>query len=148
MIKLSKKVEYGLISLLHIAGLESEELVTTKELAGHYHIPQEVLGKVLQALTKAELIESMQGARGGYRLRKALACIVFGEVVEAVDGPIHIAPCTCENYVCSQEATCNIQEPVFHFQNQLLAFIYSVSLESFRNRDSEDPGVQALSSEL
>ena len=67
MIKLSKKVEYGLISLLHIAGLKADELVTTKELAGHYHIPQEVLGKVLQTLTKAELIESTQGVRGGYR---------------------------------------------------------------------------------
>ena len=133
MIKLSKKVEYGLISLLHIATLRRNELITSKEIANRYRIPSEALGKVLQALAKGDLVESIQGVKGGYRLKKSVEKIFFGEVIEALEGPIHLTPCTCENYVCSQEPHCNIKEPVFHFQDQLMKFVYGITLDAFRN---------------
>ena len=134
MIKLSKRVEYGLIALLHIASLKGDELITSKEIANRYHIPSEILGKVLQALAKGKLIESIQGAKGGYRLKKALDAIVIGEVIEVLEGPIHLTPCTCEDYICLQEPVCNIKEPVFHLQEQLMKFIYGLSLDSLQNR--------------
>ena len=137
MIKLTKKVEYGLISLLHIATSGGHKLITTKEIAHHYHIPAEALGKVLQALAKGQLVESIQGVKGGYRLSKSLDSIVFGEVIEALEGPIHLTPCTCKNYICYQEPFCNIKEPVFHFQDQLMKFIYGLSLDSFQNKQHE-----------
>ena len=134
MIKLSKKVEYGLISLLHIASLEKDKLITSREIAHRYHIPSKILGKVLQALAKSELIESIQGVKGGYRLNRELDTIVFGEVIEALEGPIHLTPCTCEDYICFQEPVCNIKEPVFHLQDQLMKFIYGLSLDSLQNK--------------
>ena len=135
MIKLSRKVEYGLISLLHIGRTDGKSLITTKEIASRYQIPTEILGKVLQALARGKLIESIQGIKGGYRLKKDLKYIVFGEVIEALEGPIHLTPCTCEDYACSQEPFCNIKETVFHFQDQLMKFIYGISLESFLNQN-------------
>ena len=137
MLKLSKKVEYGLISLLHLATSGGSKLITTKEIAQQYHIPSEALGKVLQALAKSQLVVSIQGVKGGYRLRKALNSIVFGEVIEALEGPIHLTPCTCKDYVCYQEPFCNIKEPVFHFQDQLLKFVYGISLDAFQNKKHE-----------
>ena len=138
MIKLSKKVEYGLISLLHLAtSAAGSKLITTKEIAQQYHIPSEVLGKVLQALAKSQLVESIQGVKGGYRLRKTLDSIVFGEVIEALEGPIQLTPCTCKDYVCYQEPFCIIKEPVFHFQDQLLKFVYGISLDAFQNKKHE-----------
>ena len=134
MIKLSKKVEYGLISLIHISTLAKDELTTSREIANLYGIPVEILGKVLQALAKNGIVESIQGVKGGYRLEKSLERIVFGEVIEAVEGPIHLTPCTCEDYVCEQEPHCNIKEPVFHFQNQLMKFVYGITLDTFRNK--------------
>ncbi len=133
MIKLSKKVEYGLISLLHLATLENNAIATCRDIALNYHIPAEVLGKVLQSLAKAELIESFHGVTGGYRLRKTLPEILLGQVIEALEGPLHIAPCTCENYVCPQEPHCNIKEPIFHFQDRLMKFVHEISLASFQN---------------
>lgn len=131
MIRISRKVEYGLIALLHIANMESDALVTNRALAKHYRIPGEILGKVLQSLVKSNLLESIQGVKGGYRLGKPLDEIAVGEVMEAVDGPIQLTPCCCETYVCKQEPQCNIKEPVFHFQDQLMKFVYNLSVGSF-----------------
>jgi len=136
MIKLSKKIEYGLISLLHINNINNLHLVTCREISDHYHIPHEILGKVLQGLAKAKLIESIQGVKGGYHLSKDLEHITLGEVIEALEGPLHITPCTCDDYICHIEPQCNIQGPIFHFQDQLLKFIYNVSLKSFQKKDN------------
>jgi Rrf2 family protein len=138
MIKLSKKVEYGLMSLLHLATMKNDSLVTCKDIASHYCIPVEILGKVLQGLARAELIESYHGVTGGYRLNKTLPEIRLGEVIEALEGPIHITPCTCEHYVCAQEPHCNIKEPIFHFQDRLLKFMYEISLASFQHPNSDE----------
>ncbi len=120
------------MSLLHIADLTEGELATSREIADFYHIPPEILGKVLQVLSKENMLISIKGVKGGYKLGRPLDDIVFGNVIEALEGPIHITPCTCKNYVCEQEPQCNIKEPVFHFQDQLLKFIYGLSLGSFR----------------
>ena len=134
MIKLSKKVEYGLISLLHIADLDGAKPTTSREIADQYHIPFELLGKVLQALAKSQIIESRKGVSGGYWLKKPLDHIVFGEVLEALDGPLHLTICCgADEYECNQESNCNIKKPIFHFQERLMDFIYSLSLASFKN---------------
>jgi Rrf2 family protein len=65
MVRLSKKVEYGLIAIRHIAAKPAGEIVTTKEIADTYKMPYELLAKVLQKLTKSGLIASHQGVRGG-----------------------------------------------------------------------------------
>ena len=78
MLKLSKKVEYGLISMMHMDSVQSGELATARELSDLYNIPAELLGKVLQLLAKNRLIVSVQGAKGGYRLARGLDLVTLG----------------------------------------------------------------------
>ena len=131
MLKLSKKVEYALISLIHIA--EEDKKISSREIAEHYHIPAELLGKVLQTLKKNQIIDSTQGIKGGYQLSRNLREITLGQVIEAVDGPVYITPCACDDNLCSQEKTCNIKSPVIYFQDQLEKLIYGISLEKFKD---------------
>ena len=58
MLRMSKKVEYALIAMVEMTYHKDTELITAKEIAKRYHIPQEILGKVLQALyqTEADII--------------------------------------------------------------------------------------------
>jgi len=66
MLRLSKKVEYGIIAIRHIASLDGRGTVTTaKEISDTYDISYELLAKVLQRLTKKGLIVSYQGVRAG-----------------------------------------------------------------------------------
>ena len=132
MLKLSKKVEYGLIALLHMDSLAGSHLATAKDVAEHYHIPAELLGKVLQALTRGELVESVQGAKGGYRLLRPLDRMSLGDVIEAVEGPVHLARCQDAPESCEQFCLCNIREPVFEIQSKLTEFVHEIDLAAFR----------------
>jgi Rrf2 family protein len=132
MLMLSKKVEYALISLLHMAEARGGDLVTAKELSERYNIPADLLGKVLQALARSGIVEAVHGARGGYRLNRAIEAIRLGEVIETQEGPIHLARCQENPDSCDQFHHCNIKEPVLQIHEQLQNFINGISLASFR----------------
>jgi Rrf2 family protein len=134
MLTLSKKVEYGLISLLHMDTLRPGELATAKEMSEIYNIPPDLLGKVLQALVKAEQVQSEHGVKGGYRLRGSIDAITLGDVIAAVEGPVFLARCQHDPSCCDQFKSCNIKAPVFRIQDQLMAFIHGISLGAFRTR--------------
>src|SRR5437763_773221 len=70
MLKLTKKADYGLIAMRHLAQNSEHGSVSAKDLADAYGIPQEALAKILQRLAKAGLLKSMHGTRGGYTLSR------------------------------------------------------------------------------
>jgi Rrf2 family transcriptional regulator, cysteine metabolism repressor len=133
MLKLSKKVEYALISMMHMDSRHNGDLATAREMSDDYHIPGELLGKVLQSLAKVQLIQSVQGSKGGYRLVRPLEKITLGEVVQAVEGPVQIAACQGDPACCEQFTNCNIRKPVFQVQQQLLGYMFGLPLSTFRN---------------
>jgi len=135
MLKFSKRVEYALIALLEVAKHQEYDPVTARTIARNYHIPPEILGKVLQTLTRKELLESVQGVKGGYSLRRKLSDIKLLDVVEAVDGPVSLVNCTSGNLCdCSQQPTCNIKSPMEVIQMELAQFFNSISLSDLTHR--------------
>ena len=144
MIKLSRRVEYGLIALLHMDQAGDRRLVTAKEVAKVYGTPPELMGKVLQSLARAGLVESIQGSRGGYRLTRPVDGLSVGDVIEALEGPIYLTPCCSEGDVCRQEAACNIKVPVRRIQEVLQRFIYGLSLASFRASGPDVPSLAGV----
>lgn len=128
---LSKKVEYGLIALLHMAGLRRDELATAKEISDTYNIPAELLGKVLQTLARAGLATAVHGAHGGYRLAGSLQDVTLGRVIEAVEGPVHLVRCQEDPATCDQFHACNIKGPVQQIHDQLHQYIHGISLSAF-----------------
>ena len=137
MLMLSKKVEYGLIAMLHMASLKPEALVTAKEISETYNIPTELMGKVLQALAKAGLAEAVHGSKGGYYLSRALSSVQLGDVIEAVEGPVHLARCQEDPASCGQYSTCTIKEPIQQINEQLQSFIFGISLSSLAKPEAE-----------
>ena len=118
MVRLSKKVEYGLIAIRHIAARPAGEIVTSKEIAEAYKIPYELLSKVLQRLTKSGLIASHQGVRGGYTLARNPAEIPVSMIINAIEGtqPM-IAQCMADGPdSCTVFTVCTIKSPLSKVQ--------------------------------
>ena len=69
MLKLTKKADYGLIALRHLASVPGAT-ASTKDIADSYHLPVPLLAKVLQKLTRAGILSSVAGTNGGYRLSR------------------------------------------------------------------------------
>src|SRR6184192_3211395 len=90
MLKLTKKADYGLIAMRHLAlrgAAGSVPTASAKDIADEYGIPQQALAKILQRLAKAQLLISHHGTNGGYSLARAARSISALEVIKAIDGP-------------------------------------------------------------
>jgi Rrf2 family protein len=118
MIRLSKKVEYGLIAIRHIATKPVGEIVTAKEIADTYGIPYELLSKVLQKLTKSGLISSHQGMRGGYALSRPPVEIPVSVIIRAIEGTRQaIVQCLSDGpQTCTVFTVCTIKSPLTKVQ--------------------------------
>jgi len=132
MLTLSKRVEYGLMAILHMSDVRAGDWVTAKDMAERYNIPGELLGKVMQALARAGLVSSTPGVRGGYRLNVPLDRMNLGAVIEAVEGPVLLADCQGHPDRCDQFHACTLKEPIQHIHAQLVRYIHNISLSQFR----------------
>jgi len=120
MLKLSKKVEYGLIAIRHIASVNNT-ISTVKEISDKYRIPNDVLAKVMQKLTRGKLILSHQGSMGGYTLARSANEISVMDVIGVVEGTqVGIAQCFSEAPEnCSIYQNCTIKNPLGKIQHNL-----------------------------
>jgi Rrf2 family protein len=130
MVRLSKKVEYGLIAIGHIATRPGGSMVTAKEIAEAYHIPYELLAKVLQKLTKAGLIVSYQGTHGGYSLARKPDDIPVARIINAIEGTLPmIAQCMSEGpESCGVYQVCTIKSPLTKVQANIERAFNSMTL--------------------
>jgi Rrf2 family protein len=87
-------VEWTLHVLLTLAWLDDEEPVRVSELAAGHDLPAAYLNKQLQALVRAEILESLPGARGGFRLARPPSGITLMDVVAAIEGTQEAFRCT------------------------------------------------------
>lgn len=127
MLKLSKKVDYGLMAISHIAHQETGTMVNAREIAELFDIPPELLAKVLQRLAKQGLIQSQNGPKGGYGLARNPAEITVREVISAIDGPVEMADCH-KGYGCDQLVKCTVREPIRRIQDSISSVLENMTV--------------------
>jgi len=108
MLKLGKLADYGTMIVTVLAG-EPERLHSAHELATRTHVAAPTVSKLLKALTRGGLVESLRGARGGYKLARGPADITVADVIAAIDGPIGLTECSVHKGDCAVESTCGVR---------------------------------------
>lgn len=93
MIRISKLADYAVVILSKMAEY-SDELMNSALIAELSRLPEPTVSKLLKLLSKADVIESVRGAHGGYRLKALPNQISIEQIVSAIDGPIAITACT------------------------------------------------------
>jgi len=123
MLRLSKKADYALIAMKHLAlSREGAVSVSAREIAEQYDIPIELMAKVLQRLVRSGLLVSTQGTRGGYTLRRPAGSISVADVIQAIDGPVAVTACSSsDDGACEQFAKCNVRDPLWRVRERILA---------------------------
>ena len=122
MFQLSKKVEYGLIAIRHMASQPSHQIVTAKEIADKYHIPYELLAKVMQKLARSGSIASYQGVNGGYTLARDPHTVTVSSVIQAIEEKPSVTIIQCEAETpenCIIHTTCTIKDPLVKLQGNI-----------------------------
>jgi Rrf2 family cysteine metabolism transcriptional repressor len=134
MLRITRKSEYGIIALKYMSSLPAGEVTSAKEISAKFSIPQELMAKTLQRLVKRGLIESVQGARGGYVLAMDAGDISLAAVIEAVEGPLNLVECIAEDSPgCTQLPNCNIIDPFKIIQTAFHQFLTGISLQDLNN---------------
>jgi Rrf2 family protein len=143
MLRLSKKADYALMAMTHLAVKSDVQSVSAREIAEEYNIPIELLAKVLQRLARHGLLTSLQGTRGGYRLSKPSAAISVAAIIEAIDGPLTVTACSTEDDQCGQFAKCNIRDPLWRIKDRIVAALEASTLAEIA-ADPADPNVHRV----
>jgi len=148
MLKLTKKADYALMAMKHLADHAQEGSASAKDVAESFSIPPEALAKILQRLAKAGLLLSQHGTNGGYRLARAAHTISAFEVIQAIDGPLFITSCVTVRGECDQSDRCNIREPLRKVNESIEAVLKRIKISHMREEPEDAETSVARPAEL
>jgi len=142
MLKLTKKADYGLMAMKHLAEHGDHGACSAKDVAEAYGIPPEALAKILQKLAKAGLLNSQHGMNGGYTLARDPGLITAFEVIRAIDGPLFITSCISVRGECGQSDRCTIREPLRRVNQSIEEVLKRITISEMR--EAPVPGTDVL----
>jgi len=129
MLRLSKKADYALMAMKHLATHTDAASTSARAIAEEYNIPLELMAKVLQRLARRGLLASHQGTRGGYTICKAPTSISVADIIQAIDGPLTVTACSTEAENCGQYSKCSVRDPLWRIKDRILAALATCSLQ-------------------
>ena len=133
MLRLSKKADYALIAMKHLAKTAVAPSTSAREIAEQYDIPIELMAKVLQRLVRTGLLVSTQGTRGGYALSRPAPSISVADVIQAIDGPFTVTACSSEKNDCEQFNKCSIRDPLWQIKERIVEALGTVTIAEMAN---------------
>lgn len=119
MLALTKKTGYALAAMTHLVGLGDGQVASARQIARCSGAPRSLLMSVLKELSAAGYLESVRGARGGYRLKARPEEINLAELVATMEGPIRHSTCLAggpapgqKDGKCERVDRCPVADPV------------------------------------
>ena len=128
MLKLSKRTDYGLMAVNHLARHNGEGAFSAKDIAGAYGIPAGLMAKVLQRLAHKGLLQSQQGSNGGHTLNRPPEFITALDVIHAIEGPVMITSCNTQRGMCMQTPLCTVKEPLRKVNERIVNALSMLSI--------------------
>lgn len=144
MIRISRMADYALLVVFKMRSLD--ELITLSGLCELTHLPLPTIRKLMLALTKSNLVKSVRGSHGGYKLSRQPNQTSIAEVIESIDGPIALTECAKSGGGdCQIASTCELKEN-WNIVNRLISnALHNVTLDAMGHMPFD---IKQLNSEL
>jgi len=104
--QITQTADYAVRTVVYLALHGDSGPVAAAVIAREMIIPEDYISKVVQALVRAGLVESIAGRNGGARLARSPAELSMLEIVEAVDGPVTLNRCVVRPEACPRNSYC------------------------------------------
>lgn len=131
MLQITKRVDYALITLTHLA-LHRNERISARSLSDTYTLSRTLTANVLKHLTRGEIVRSIRGTKGGYELAADPAKLSVGRVVELLEGPLQLAECIGEAHHsplgCSVSQVCPVKHSVLKIHMKIRDALYGQTI--------------------
>ncbi|MGB5418277.1 RrF2 family transcriptional regulator [Algibacter sp.] len=127
----SKACEYGIKAAIFIATKSFEgKRVSPKEIANEINSPQAFTAKILQALVKHNVVNSVKGAYGGFEIDKNdINRIKLFQIVNAIDGDSIYNGCGLGLETCDENHPCPVHDKFKSVREELKYMLENTSLE-------------------
>jgi Rrf2 family protein len=106
--RITRAGEYAVRAILYAASMRPGTVVGRIEIAKAMDIPPQFLAKIARQLSRAGLVEIVQGAKGGIRLRRKPEELTLLDVIEAVEGEIFLNDCIMNPSSCRRSPACTV----------------------------------------
>jgi Rrf2 family protein len=136
--KVTRASDYAIRSLIHIAKKPEGTVFMRSELSKICDIPDSFLGKILQNLAKADILNSERGKKGGFKLNKPTVSITAYDIVKAIEGELNINECIFDDSFCSLVNTCSAHEMWGEIQSSLIQQLKSYNLKQLAEDDKKE----------
>ncbi len=125
-----RNTDYGLRMIVALARHSGTgELISASQLVGDGNISYEVGRKLLQRLRDAKLVKSVMGSNGGFTLNRKPSTISLMEVINALQGKVHLNKCLAADYECEFESECQVNTKLVPLQQHLTNYLSNVTIE-------------------
>ena len=105
--QITRETDYAIRCVYYLAG-KPGEVTMVDEISREMHVPKSFLAKILQKLTRASLVRSYRGVKGGFSLARRPREINLLDVIEAIQGPVAMNKCAIDDSLCRFSATCSV----------------------------------------
>lgn len=141
--QLTRAADYAVRFMVHLASLPPGVRANRTDLAASIGCPEQFLSKVLQSLSKAGLITSHRGNSGGFELPPARVHTTVLQIVEAIEGPIHLNICLKSFEECDRAPICPAYPVWVKAQQSLLDVLGGVDIEEMARQERARGASQA-----
>ena len=136
---LSSRAKYALRAMVWLASHKGDEAVSASELAEEAGVPRVFLEQILNDLKRRNLLVSVRGKHGGFRLARPIEDISFADGIRHTDGPLALAPCAsrtayrpCEE--CEDVETCPLRKILIAVRDASAEILENTSLQAAAKR--------------
>lgn len=134
MLSLSRKVDYALIALAHLAERRGRA-ASAREIAEAYDLPLALLMNIMKELQQLEVVRSLRGTKGGYLLAIDPAAMTLYDLIVGLEGPVQTTDCVPSTDAtepdgcnCRASLRCPVQAPLRALHERLVGFLRQVRL--------------------
>ena len=133
MLSFSRKTDYALIALAHLAG-RAGEIASAREIAETYHLSVPLVMKILKVLTNKAIVRSVRGVKGGYQLGVDLQNVSLYHLIEALkgmepaDNGVGVGIDRTKLFREAIETTLPTEPPLLAVHSKLMRFLKDVKL--------------------
>jgi Rrf2 family protein len=129
-LRFTRATDYGVRAMLHIGSLPEGGVALKDEIAEAQAIPASFMAKILRRLVKAGLLSSARGVNGGFGLARAAAEISLLDIVQGVEGPIHLTDCAPDPDHCTLAHECPVSTVWLEVQRQMTILLGETTLDA------------------
>ncbi|GAB4316933.1 MAG: Rrf2 family transcriptional regulator [Candidatus Zixiibacteriota bacterium] len=130
----TKAEEYGLFGLIYLAKQPSNAVATLREISMAQDVPDKFLAKIFQNLTKAGIVKSHRGVRGGFSLARPAKKITIAEVFDAIQANSDPIKCVINRSDCPKKYDCPVRDLVLEGRRQMFSYYGRHTVQSLADQ--------------